>query len=81
MQRGALNEFQGQVEHSLLLASVIDGYDIRMVEYSGGAGFILKAAENVLQLSIPAGSLTSGILYDYLRLELDESAPPTEPGR
>jgi hypothetical protein len=29
-----------------------------------------------LKLTIPAGSLTSGILYDYLRLEVDENAPP-----
>jgi rhamnogalacturonan endolyase len=41
---------------------------------------ILQAGENVLQLSIPAGSLTSGIMYDYIRLELDESAPPSRPG-
>jgi rhamnogalacturonan endolyase len=37
---------------------------------------LMKAGENVLKLTIPAGSLTSGIIYDYLRLELDENAPP-----
>ena len=37
---------------------------------------VMKAGENVLKLTIPAGSLTSGILYDYLRLELDENAQP-----
>jgi rhamnogalacturonan endolyase len=37
---------------------------------------LMKAGENVLKLTIPAGSLTSGILYDYLRLELDENAQP-----
>ena len=36
---------------------------------------LMKAGKNVLQLTIPAGGLTSGILYDYLRLELDENAP------
>jgi rhamnogalacturonan endolyase len=36
---------------------------------------LMKAGENVMKLTIPAGSLTSGIIYDYLRLELDESAP------
>jgi rhamnogalacturonan endolyase len=38
----------------------------------------MKAGQNVLKLTIPAGGLTSGILYDYLRLELDETAeaPP-----
>ncbi len=30
----------------------------------------LKAGENSLKLTIPGGNLTSGIIYDYLRLEL-----------
>jgi rhamnogalacturonan endolyase len=37
---------------------------------------LMNAGMNVLTLTIPAGSLTSGILYDYLRLELDENAQP-----
>lgn len=36
---------------------------------------LMKAGSNVLTLTVPGGSLTSGIVYDYLRLELDESAP------
>jgi hypothetical protein len=32
----------------------------------------MKAGTNVMQLVVPAGSVTSGIIYDYLRLELDE---------
>jgi rhamnogalacturonan endolyase len=36
---------------------------------------LMKTGANVLKLTIPAGGLTSGILYDYLRLELDENAP------
>jgi rhamnogalacturonan endolyase len=35
---------------------------------------LLKPGANVLKLSIPAGGVMSGVLYDYLRLELDESA-------
>jgi rhamnogalacturonan endolyase len=35
---------------------------------------LLKIGANVLKLTIPAGDLTGGIIYDYLRLELDESA-------
>jgi rhamnogalacturonan endolyase len=35
---------------------------------------LLKPGTNVLQLSIPGGNPFSGVLYDYLRLELDESA-------
>jgi hypothetical protein len=26
-----------------------------------------------MQLTVPAGDLTSGVVYDYLRLELDEN--------
>lgn len=38
---------------------------------------LMKAGTNVMGLSIPGGSLTSGIIYDYLRLELNETdAPP-----
>ena len=37
---------------------------------------LMQAGENVLKLTVPAGGLTSGIIYDYLRLELDESVPP-----
>ena len=33
---------------------------------------LLKAGENQMQLTVPAGDLTSGVCYDYLRLELDE---------
>jgi rhamnogalacturonan endolyase len=33
---------------------------------------LLKAGDNVMQLTVPAGSLTGGVIYDYLRLELDE---------
>jgi len=36
----------------------------------------MKTGTNLLELSIPAGGLTSGIIYDYLRLELDENAAP-----
>ena len=37
---------------------------------------LLKAGNNTLSLTIPAGPVTSGIEYDYLRLELDESLKP-----
>ncbi len=37
---------------------------------------LMKAGTNVMQLTVPAGGLTSGIMYDYLRLELDEAAEP-----
>ncbi|HEU5396810.1 MAG TPA: polysaccharide lyase family protein [Verrucomicrobiae bacterium] len=40
---------------------------------------LMKSGENQLQLTVPPGGLTSGIMYDYLRLELDESAPAAKP--
>jgi rhamnogalacturonan endolyase len=39
----------------------------------------MKPGQNVMKLTLPAGGLTSGIEYDYLRLELDDSAPPPNP--
>lgn len=36
---------------------------------------LLKPGENEIQLTFPAGELTSGVVYDYLRLELDENTP------
>lgn len=34
---------------------------------------LMQPGTNLLKLTIPAGSLTSGIMYDYLRLELNPS--------
>jgi rhamnogalacturonan endolyase len=34
---------------------------------------LLKPGGNEMQLIVPAGDLTSGVVYDYLRLELDEN--------
>jgi rhamnogalacturonan endolyase len=35
---------------------------------------LLKAGPNVLKIIVPAGPINNGILYDYVRLELDETA-------
>ncbi len=40
---------------------------------------LLRAGTNVLKLGIPPGNPTSGVMYDYLRLELDENS--TAPAR
>jgi rhamnogalacturonan endolyase len=37
---------------------------------------LMKAGTNVLSLTVPAGGLMNGIIYDYLRLELDDAATP-----
>jgi rhamnogalacturonan endolyase len=39
-------------------------------------GALLKDGENILQLSIPGGDPTSGVEYDFVRLEMDEGAAP-----
>src|SRR5437763_7818892 len=48
MEGSALDIFHGDVNHAVLLAGVIDGYDIGMAEHPGGAGLILEAAQNIL---------------------------------
>jgi rhamnogalacturonan endolyase len=35
---------------------------------------MMKQGANVLELTVPAGPVNNGIMYDYLRLELDENA-------
>jgi rhamnogalacturonan endolyase len=37
---------------------------------------LLKAGDNTVQLTVPAGPLTNGIMYDYLRLELNALYKP-----
>ncbi|MGA2581659.1 MAG: polysaccharide lyase family protein [Tepidisphaeraceae bacterium] len=37
---------------------------------------LLKQGENSMTLTVPAGDLTTGVVWDYLRLELNENAPP-----
>ncbi|HVX84039.1 MAG TPA: polysaccharide lyase family protein [Phycisphaerae bacterium] len=40
---------------------------------------VLKPGENEMTLTVPAGDLTTGVVYDYLRLELDESKAADAP--
>ncbi len=35
---------------------------------------LMKVGDNILKLTVPAGSLVDGVIYDYIRLELDETA-------
>jgi rhamnogalacturonan endolyase len=37
---------------------------------------MLKQGDNKITLTVPAGALTNGIMYDYLRLELNEAYKP-----
>ena len=34
---------------------------------------MLKQGSNTLTLTVPAGNINNGVVYDYLRLELEES--------
>jgi rhamnogalacturonan endolyase len=36
---------------------------------------LMKQGANVLKIVVPAGPVNDGVIYDYLRLELDENAP------
>ncbi|MGA2233762.1 MAG: polysaccharide lyase family protein, partial [Tepidisphaeraceae bacterium] len=38
---------------------------------------MMKQGDNVLTLTVPAGPLNNGVIYDYLRLELDDAAQAT----
>jgi hypothetical protein len=36
---------------------------------------LMKSGENILRLTVPGGGLMNGIIYYYLRLELNENVP------
>jgi rhamnogalacturonan endolyase len=41
---------------------------------------LMHVGDNTMKLTVPAGGVTAGVEYDYLRLELDSSAkPPASP--
>jgi len=40
---------------------------------------LLKSGANEMTLTVPAGDVTSGVVYDYLRLELNENPEATPP--
>ncbi|MGA2232828.1 MAG: polysaccharide lyase family protein [Tepidisphaeraceae bacterium] len=42
---------------------------------------MMKAGDNKLTLTVPAGPVTAGVEYDYLRLELDPTGKPPAPGQ
>jgi rhamnogalacturonan endolyase len=37
---------------------------------------LLKQGENQMTFTVPGGDLQSGVVWDYLRLELDENHNP-----
>jgi rhamnogalacturonan endolyase len=60
----------------LLVDGAITRHSIRGLWYEREVAFdaaLLKGGANVLTLTVPAGAVNNGVIYDYLRLELDES--------
>ena len=56
----------------------ITRHSIRGLWYEREVAFdaaLLKPGANALTLTVPAGPVNNGVIYDYLRLELDESTP------
>jgi rhamnogalacturonan endolyase len=61
----------------LLVDGAINRHSIQGLWYEREVVFdaaLLKGGANVLTLTVPGGAVTSGVIYDYLRLELDEAA-------
>jgi rhamnogalacturonan endolyase len=64
----------GKLER-LVTDGTIARHGIQGIWYEREIGFdasLLKAGVNVLTLTVPAGPINNGLIYDYLRLELDE---------
>ena len=60
----------------LLVDGAITRHSIRGLWYEREVTFdaaLLKPGQNVLTLTVPAGPVNNGVIYDYVRLELDES--------
>ena len=56
---------------------VITRHGIQGIWYERELAFdasLMKAGSNVLKLIVPAGPVNNGVIYDYVRLELDEAA-------
>jgi rhamnogalacturonan endolyase len=65
----------GKVER-LLVDGAITRHSIQGLWYEREVTFdaaLLKPGTNVLKLIVPSGPVNNGVIYDYLRLELDES--------
>jgi rhamnogalacturonan endolyase len=66
----------GQIDR-LINDGTISRHGIQGLWYQRELAFdasLLKLGANTLTLTVPAGGVTAGVIYDYLRLELDEEA-------
>lgn len=60
----------------LLVDGAITRHSIQGLWYECEVAFdasLLKSGTNALTLTVPAGPVNNGVIYDYLRLELDET--------
>jgi len=70
----------GRIER-MLVDGAIARHSIQGLWYEREVAFdaaLLKAGTNVVTLTVPAGPVNNGVIYDYLRLELDEAAVASE---
>ncbi len=73
----------GQVER-LIGDGAITRHSIQGIWYEREVAFdaaLMQAGANTLTLTVPADPVNNGVIYDYLRLELNEAAPAAVPGR
>ena len=73
----------GKIER-LLGDGAITRHSIRGLWYEREVAFdaaLLKSGANVLTLTVPAGPVNNGVIYDCLRLELDETTPAAAAAR
>jgi rhamnogalacturonan endolyase len=73
----AVNEKEAGTIPRLVGDGVITRHQIQGIWYEKELAFdaaMLKAGENRLIITVPGGPVNNGVLYDYVRLELDEGA-------
>jgi rhamnogalacturonan endolyase len=78
----AVNGQQGPAFANLISDGVLSNHGQHGIWNEREVSFdasLLKQGENTLTLTVPAGSTTAGVMYDYLRLELDENAAAGAP--
>ena len=64
----------------LQVDGAINRHSIQGLWYEREVAFdatVLKAGTNVVTLTVPAGPVNNGVIYDYLRLEVDDTSPVT----
>jgi rhamnogalacturonan endolyase len=74
-----VNDKPAGVIGDLVFDGAVTRHGIQAIWYERELAFdasLMNKGANVLKLIVPAGSPNAGVLYDYVRLELDETAQP-----